>query len=86
MSNERPNQYTLRHVPPRVDQRLREVASQYGSSLNQAALDALSRGLGLEAEPVIHHDLDDLAGTWVADPAFDEAMKDMDRVDKDLWK
>ncbi len=86
MSKSRPNQYTLRNVPPRVDQRIREVAEQYGSSLNQAALEALSRGLGLETEPVIHHDLDDLAGTWVADPAFDQAMKDMDRVDKDLWK
>lgn len=86
MSKSRPTQYTLRNVPSRVDQRIREVAEQYGSSLNQAALEALSRGLNLGTEPVIHHDLDDLAGTWVADPAFDQAMKAMDRVDKELWK
>ncbi|MBP7828838.1 MAG: hypothetical protein KA248_02855 [Kiritimatiellae bacterium] len=79
-------QYTLRNIPPRVDQRLRERAAQYGTSLNTAALEALSRGLGLGEEVVVHRDLDDLAGTWVADPEFDKAMQMMDRVDPDLWK
>ncbi len=31
-------------------------------------------------------DLSDLAGTWVEDPAFDEAIRDQDVVDPDLWK
>ena len=31
-------------------------------------------------------DLSDLAGTWVEDPAFDQAMRDQDLVDPDLWK
>jgi hypothetical protein len=40
--------------------------------------------LGLCAEK--QRDLSDLAGTWVEDPAFDEAIADQDRIDPDLWK
>jgi hypothetical protein len=31
-------------------------------------------------------DLSDLAGTWVEDPAFDQAIRDQDVIDPDLWK
>jgi hypothetical protein len=81
-----PIQYTLRNIPERVDARLRETATQFGVSLNTAAVDALARALGIEGQPVIHHDLDDLAGTWIADPDFDRALAEMDRVDPDLWR
>jgi len=79
-------QYTLREVPDRLDQKLRETASAYGVSLNKAAIAALSRGVGMESESVVHHDMDDLAGTWVQDPEFDEALAEMDRVDEGLWR
>ncbi len=78
-------QYTIRNISERMDQRLRETAAQYGSSLNQTALDALSRGLNLEHDTQIHHDLDDLIGTWIADPEFDRAVEALNRVDKELW-
>lgn len=79
-------QYTIRSVPSSVDRCLREKAKQYNVSLNAAALNALTRGLGLEGEEVIHHDMDDLAGTWVPDPEFDKAISVIDRVDKGMWK
>lgn len=79
-------QYTIRNIPARLDAKLREAAVQYGTSLNSAAIDALSRGLDLEAVSVEHHDLDDLVGTWVQDPDFDKAMDEMDRVDAELWR
>ncbi len=79
-------QYTLRQIPDRVDARLRETATQYGVSLNTAAVDALARALGIEGQPVVHHDLDDLAGTWVADKKFDRVMAEMDRIDPELWR
>jgi hypothetical protein len=79
-------QYTVRDVPERLDRRLREVASEYGTSLNTAVVVALSKGVGIEPETAVHHDLDDLAGTWVRDEAFDKAMEEMDRVDEDLWR
>lgn len=79
-------QYTLRNVPEPVDRRLRETAVQYGHSLNQAAIEAIARGLGMEQDLRLAHDLDDLAGTWVADPEFDRAMESMNRVDPELWQ
>lgn len=82
----RRTQYTLRGVPDRLDQCLRETAGRYGSSLNTVALQALSRGLGIEAEAPEYHDLDDLIGTWVQDDAFDKALLAMDQVDPGLWK
>jgi len=78
-------QYTIREVPERMDGRLREAAARYGTSLNETALAALSRGLGMEAEPVIYRDLDDLIGTWVQDDGFDKALEAMDRVDAEMW-
>jgi len=80
------SQYTLRNVPEPVDRRLRETAVRYGHSLNQAAIEAISRGLGMEQDLRLLHDLDDLAGTWVADPEFDRAMESMNRVDPELWQ
>jgi len=79
-------QYTLRGIPKKVDQALRRKSRQEGVSLNRAALAALMRGLGLAEDAPVHHDLDDLAGTWVDDPAFDEAIREMDSVDPDLWR
>jgi len=41
---------------------------------------------GFDDEPVRRHDLDDLAGTWVQDDAFDQAVAAMDRADLDLQR
>ena len=78
-------QYTLRGIPQRVDQALRRKARQQGVSLNQAAVEAIAHGLGLTDDTPVYHDLDDLVGTWVDDPAFDEAIREIDSVDPDLW-
>ena len=79
-------QYTIRNIPERVDQRLREQSAAYGTSLNDVAVKALSQAVGIADEPVVHHDLDDLIGSWVEDAAFDEAVASMDQVDEDLWR
>ena len=80
------HQYTIRKVPERVDRLLREKARQSKTSLNQAALEALQAGLGEPTEKKLNHDFDFLFGTWVEDPAFDEAMKYFDRIDEEMWK
>ena len=79
-------QYTIRNVPAPVDRELREIARRRGMSLNDAALDAIRRGLGMGEIDVEYHDLDDLIGTWKDDPEFDQAVSDQDRVDPDLWQ
>lgn len=86
MKEKHGSQYTVRGVPIAVGNRLRERARREAKSLNQAAIEALERGLGLADEKTLYSDLDDLAGTWVPDPDFDRALLDMDRVDEDLWK
>jgi hypothetical protein len=86
MDKMHPKQYTIRGISERMDLVLRERSAKYGKSMNEVALDALAKGLGLGDEPVLHHDLDHLAGTWVHDPEFDAIMKDMDKIDPDLWK
>ena len=79
-------QYTIRSVPPAIDRTLRSRASKSHESLNAVVIAALEKGLGLAEEPPDFHDLDDLAGTWVHDPAFDKAMEAFSCIDKDLWK
>lgn len=78
--------YTIRRVPPRLDLELCRKAHEERVSLNEMALRALKRGLGLAEEAPRHHDLDDLAGTWVDDPGVDRAIEAMARVDPDLWR
>jgi hypothetical protein len=78
-------QYTVRNIPERLDQRLRDRAKQEGISLNRVLVEALSRGVGPE-EPRVYHDLDFIIGTWVEDPAFDEAMRDFEQIDEEMWK
>ena len=79
-------QYTVRNVPERLDAKLRETATEYGQSLNDASLAALKRGLGVGDAPPEHHDLDDLAGTWVHDEAGERAFDTMRRIDEGMWQ
>ena len=79
-------QYTLRAVPKPVDRELRQRSRHSLRSLNDEAIDALTRGLGLGAGKVVHHDLDALVGSWENDPAFDAAIAAQDCVDLKLWR
>jgi len=76
-------QYTIRGISPTLDAALRDRARAAGKSLNEAVLDALAAGLGLDGAPKKRRDLSDIVGTWIEDPAFDEALADQDRVDED---
>ncbi len=78
-------QYTVRNVPEEVDRALRKQAKANGKSLNDTALEALCRAAGVDA-PQRYHDLDFLIGTWVEDPAFDQALADQRKIDPDLWR
>jgi len=86
MKNMQNIQYTIRGVTPVLDRCIREKAVREGQSLNTMAVSLLERGLGLSADAVRYTDLDDLAGTWVNDPAFDDAVAQLQRVEADLWK
>ncbi len=85
MKKKQPVQYTIRQVPDEVDARLREQAVREGCSLNYVVLDALSAATGAKDQPAVFHDLDALAGSWVEDEAFDQAMDAFEQVDQELW-
>jgi hypothetical protein len=79
-------QYTIRQIPLEVNEAVREYSVREGCSLNQAVLQVLRKGSGLADERVVHHDLDFMANTWVADKKCDEALRGFDRIDEGLWK
>lgn len=79
-------QYTIRNVSAALDRLLRRRARAGGTSLNQAALEALARGAGLSEERIRNRDLGDLACTWKRDRRFDEAIRQQDTIDESLWR
>jgi len=79
-------QYTVRSVPEDVDRQLRERAKKEGKSLNEIVLAALALAAGHGNGKIVYHDLDEFIGTWVEDPAFDEAIAAQDQIDEELWR
>ena len=79
-------QYTIRGIPEAVDTALRARARTTGTSLNEAAVDALVEGSGVAGSRRKRRDLSDIARTWKADKAVAAALADQDRVDEDLWR
>ena len=79
-------QYTIRGIPPSIDNALRARARAAGKSLNAAAVAALAEGAGVTGAPQKRRDLGDIAGTWKADKALESALAAQDRVDEDLWR
>ena len=79
-------QYTLRGIPSYLDRIVRREAARRKMSLNAFLVETLKKNLAGETAPVEYDDMDDLAGTWVADPEFDAAIEDFSRIDTELWK
>ena len=79
-------QYTIRGIPPAVDEALRTRAREAGTSLNEAVVDALAQGAGVTGTPPRRRDLGDVAGTWRTDKALEAALAAQDRLDEELWR
>jgi hypothetical protein len=84
-------QLTIRGLEGELARRVRALARAEGISLNQAVLKLLRIGSGLEEQPgarTIGHALDDLVGTWSEEQAreFDEAVRDLESIDEEIWK
>lgn len=79
-------QYTIRNIPDTLDKALRRSAHAQGKSLNEAAIEALARGVGITGESRKQRDLSRMAGTWRDDPVFDSALAAQDTVDEEMWK
>lgn len=77
-------QYTIRNVSPQLDAKLRSLAAMRKKSMNSVLLDQLESSVQTTE---IHEKgrYSKFAGTWLDDPGFDEAMKDMRVVDPKDW-
>jgi hypothetical protein len=76
-------QYTIRGIPPEVDDVLRRKAAQRKQSLNRVILDELTKAAGGNRRRA---DFSDLVGKWTPDPAFDAVIAAQRRIDPDKWK
>jgi len=79
-------QYTLRNIPARLDEALRRRAREENKSLNEVAIDALMRALGIAGQPVKHRELGDIFDTRQEDPELERALADQRKIDPELWR
>ena len=86
------NQVTIRDLDDELANRIRQLASRDGISLNRAALRLLRRGAGLEERDdrtgIAGSSLDHLIGTWTAEEfaQMNRALEDFSRIDNAMWK
>ena len=79
-------QYTIRKLPVRLDEAIRKRAKEEGKSLNTVAVEALMEAFGLRGSAASHRDVGSLAGSWVEDPAVDEALREQRSIDDEMWR
>jgi hypothetical protein len=82
---------TLRNLPPDLAKVIRKTAQEKGISINKAVITLLEEGTGIhkqKSKRTLHHDLDDLAGSWTKEEAreFNKALTEQRSIDPDLWR
>lgn len=81
---------TLRNLPPKVAQTIRQRARDKRVSVNKAVIGLLEEqaGVGGKKPTPQYHDLDALAGSWTKAEAtaFDKALARQRTIDPALWK
>ena len=83
---------TVRGFDAELEKAIRDLAESEGISLNRAALELLRRGAGLDTENPPKDRIGDsqnhLWGHWTEEDAqeFEEAIKEFDRIDEEMWR
>jgi hypothetical protein len=72
-------QYTIRSIPPAVDEALRKQAKQQRTSLNEVIVRSLEWASGVSETKQSYTDLDHLFGKGIADEkSFAQAMEHLE--------
>lgn len=80
-------QYTIRNIPPALDQALRKRAKQTGKSFNQTVVETLNlQTFGKPEPPRDSGNFDWLFGASTLDQSFDEAIAEQSAIDEKLWR
>lgn len=79
---------TLRNVPDEVAGQLSVIAKETRQSMNGVAVQAMRRGMGLDAMPRRKRDLSAFCGDWTRQEAdeFDRSLAVFEEIDEELWK
>lgn len=72
-------QYTIRNIPPAVDQVIRKRSKQ-------TVVDLLSLQTFGTTNPKLDYSFDWLYGKDTLDASFDQAVAEQSKVDKKLWR
>ena len=80
-------QYTIRNIPPVVDQVLRKRAQRTGASFNTTVVEALTiQTLGeKDVEKAKEDVFSQLWGANSLDENFDKAIEEQSAIDEQLW-
>lgn len=86
---------TIRNIPPRIARRISQRAAKDGTSLNKTVIRMLAESPAPQkpaqektAAVRPSRDLSMLIGSWSAEEAdeFDAYLKEMRRIDPEMWK
>lgn len=81
---------TVRNLPKELARLVRRRAAAERISLNRALISLLDERLGASAREreVLHHHLDDLAGSWTPKEArrFERELAAQRAIEPELWK
>ena len=79
-------QYTIRNLPAQLDKLIRKRAHEEGKSINTVAVEALMEAFGLRESDPSYRELAELSGSWVDDPAVEEALEAQRGIDDEMWR
>ncbi|HSH31096.1 MAG TPA: hypothetical protein VK963_00300 [Candidatus Saccharimonadales bacterium] len=79
-------QYTIRNIPPAVDQVIRKRSKQTGKSFNQTVLDLLSLQTFGTTSPQTNSNFDWLYNQNTLDGSFDDVVEELSQPDSKLWQ
>ena len=85
-------QLTVRGFDDELSSAIQGLAQREGISLNKAALRLLRKGAGLadgsESRGKIGSSLDHFFGSWTQEQAdeLNEALKDFEEIDEEMWR
>ena len=78
-------QYTIRNIPPAIDQVIRKRSQQSGKSFNQTVVELLSLQTFGTVKPPVDTGFEWLYGKNTIDANFDDVISDISRPDDELW-
>ncbi len=78
---------TLNKIPVELTQALEAEASRLGQSLEQAAIEVLRRGLGMQA-PAVASSISRFSGLWSSDEhaEFESSIAGLEAVDSERFR